>query len=160
MTTPLRNKTFGASMIELLVGLAIFSFAMMPVMFLSSAQNKNTYSASKHLMANQLASSFLDEITRCSYNKTEKLLKTYTDKQKNILDHPNFKRALASIENADVKSEIETSFKHFKYQYIYDIDENNKIAQISIAIFYRLVEGDEKTYRKVTVSALKHGDLQ
>ena len=47
-------------MIELLLGIGIFALAILPLIWLGDNQNKNAYSVGKHMMAGQLATSFLD----------------------------------------------------------------------------------------------------
>ncbi len=160
------------SMIEVLVGICIFSLAILPLIWLSSNQTKGAHSAGKHMMAGQLAASFMDNLLKRPYEELLELKGTFNNKRNylSVIDEPpvdslfNLPKMIESINNSgdeELKSaedNIKTSFRYFKYMIYLDCDTANKIILITVDVQYRVVEGDSNSTQSVSLSALKFGE--
>lgn len=56
-------------MLELLLGIMIFSLAMLPMLSLSTSSTRGAFSVSKHMMAAQIAQSLLDRFLGLTYDE-------------------------------------------------------------------------------------------
>lgn len=148
----------GLSMIELMVGVVIFGLAMVPLMWMGTTQTRGAYSIGKHMMAGQVAASFLDSLLGYPYE--ECLIKVRQLKSKGklkVLDDEDLKKTLQAVSDASVEKDMETSFRNFKYEFDYSVDEALMILRLDIEVFYRVDESSEKSEQSLRLSVLKHG---
>jgi prepilin-type N-terminal cleavage/methylation domain-containing protein len=149
----------GLSMIELLVGVTIFGLAMMPIMWMGSTQTRGAYSIGKHMMASQIAASFIDNLLRLPYKEClEKVTELQGQGRSGVLDNEDLQATLQVVNDDGIQSDMETSFRFFEYEFEFEEDEPDKILRLNIEVFYRVVEGDANTLASVRLSALKFGD--
>lgn len=149
----------GMSMIELLVGITIFGLAMLPLMWMGTTQTRGAYSVGKHMMAGQIAASFLDSLLGLSYKDCLEKVKKVTGKGKQrVLDNEDLIKTVQAIADDGVKKDMETSFRYFRYQFGYTQDEPARILRLNLEVFYRVDESDQKSEQSVQLSVLKFGE--
>lgn len=148
----------GLSMIELLVGVVIFGLAMVPLMWMGTTQTRGAYSIGKHMMAGQVAASFLDSLLGLPYEECfEKVKKLSSQGKLKVLDAEDLQQTLKAIADASIEKDMETSFRFFKYKFDYSVNEESMIIRLDIEVFYRVDEGSEDSEQSVKLSVLKHG---
>lgn len=147
-------------MVELLLGIGIFGLAILPLIWLSSNQTKGAYSVGKHMMAGQIATSFLDEKLKLPFDECYKEMKSLKGKKAKVLDNEQLMTMVQGLESETATNDMETSFRNFYYTFTYDDSDaaSEKILRVNIEVFYRVVENDSKTEQSVKLSALKFGD--
>lgn len=161
----IKKKAF--TMIELLVGLCIFALAILPLVWLGSRQTSNAYSVGKHMMAGQLAASYMDNLLKRAYEdlpeislEDEKVLDFPPDKIDKAFDLKEMINKLEESSDEGIRSAVEnmnSSFRYFKCS-ISIKKTDNKIAIINVIVSYRVDEGKEGTEQSVSLTALKHGE--
>lgn len=159
-------------MIELLLGIGIFALAILPLIWLGDNQNKNAYSVGKHMMAGQLATSFLDRAIKLPYDECKEFLSSHTGKKK-VLDDEDLIEMMQAMDSETAENDMKTSFRKFKYQYTFkesrgtrriaresgnNTDVKIKSLKVSVEVFYLVVEGNDKTEQSVKLSALVFGE--
>jgi len=145
-------------MIELLIGVTIFGMAMLPLMWLGTSQTRGAYSIGKHMMASQIAASFIDSLLGLPYKKCkEKIQELKALGRSNVLDNEDLQATLQAVNDEGIQKDMETSFRYFQYEFTYDEDEDEQILRLNIEIFYRINEGDAKPIASVRLSVLKFG---
>ncbi|GAB4266949.1 MAG: hypothetical protein Kow0029_01060 [Candidatus Rifleibacteriota bacterium] len=148
----------GLSMIELLIGVIIFGLAMVPLMWLGTTQTRGAYSVGKHMMAGQVAASFLDSLLGLPFEECLKEVKRLKSRGKmRVLDDENLRKTLQAVSDPSVEKDMEVSFRNFKYKFDYSFDEDNMILRLDIEVFYRVDESTEKSEQSLRLSVLKHG---
>lgn len=153
-----RAKRKALLMIELLVGVVIFGLAMLPLMWMGTTQTRGAYSVGKHMMAGQIAASFLDSLLGLPYDQCLAKVDELAEKGKmRVLDNDELKETLQAVSNQSIEKDMEKSFKNFKYLFTYDNDAGNLILLLNIEVFYRVDEGSEKSEQSLKLSVLKHG---
>ncbi|MFZ5952495.1 MAG: type IV pilus modification PilV family protein [Candidatus Rifleibacteriota bacterium] len=154
----MKNLKNGLSMIELLIGVVIFGLAMVPLMWMGTTQTRGAYSVGKHMMAGQIAASFLDSLLGLPYDEClEKVQKLTKSGKMKVLDNEELKETLQAVSNQGVEKDMQTSFRHFKYKFDFAHDEDKLILRLDIEVFYRVDEGVEKSEQSLKLSVLKHG---
>ena len=173
-----RRKAF--TMIEVLMGICIFSLAILPIVWLNSRQTKSAFSAGKHMMAGQLAASYMDNLLKRPYKElAEKVTVTNTTlitgdvlqaadgTYENMFD---LQETLGSInsnnpddEVRSVEDNMKNAFKNFKYKIELTKKESSteKVIRIDVEVLYLVEEGDRnrKSEQSVKLTALKYGNL-
>ena len=165
----LKRKAF--SMIEVMCAICIFALAILPLVWLGSNQTKGAYSASKHMMASQLASSYMDNILKRPYedliNNTKiegKVLDSPpTDKYEELFDLSSMISGLSDTSEESGRSaedNIRASAKNFRYSIeINKFESNNeKVAKTVVSVSYLVVEGNNDSRQYVTLTSLKFGE--
>jgi prepilin-type N-terminal cleavage/methylation domain-containing protein len=148
----------GLSMIELLVGVTIFGLAMVPLMWLGTSQTRGAYSIGKHMMAGQIAASFLDSLLGLPFDDCVEKVKELKSQDKiKVLEDENLKKTLQAVADDSVKNDMESSFRNFNYKFDYSLDEDNRILRLDIEVFYRVNEGNPDSEQSTKLSVLKHG---
>ena len=146
-------------MIELLIGVTIFGLAMLPLMWLGSTQTRGAYSIGKHMMAGQIAASFIDNLLSLPYKGCHERVKELAARGKiKVLDDEDLQKTLQAVGDESIQNDMETSFRHFRYQFGFSIDEAAKILRLDLEVFYRVDEGDPKSEQSVKLSVLKYGE--
>lgn len=149
----------GMSMLELLIGVTIFGLAMLPLMWLGTSQTRGTYSIGKHMVAGQIAASFIDSVLSLPFEDCLEKVKKLSDRGKlRVLDDEDLQKTLQAVGDAAIQSDMETSFRNFKYLFSYTYDQNARIIRLDLEVFYRVEEGSPKSEQSVKLSVLKHGD--
>lgn len=152
------NLRQGMSMIELLVGVIIFGLAMVPLMWMGTTQTRGAYSVGKHMMAGQIAASFLDSLLGLPYEEClRKVQKLARQGKMKVLDNEELKETLQAVSDQSIENDMQTSFRNFKYQFDFSQDEELLILRLNIEVFYRVDEGSEKSEQSLRLSVLKHG---
>lgn len=146
------------SMIELMVGVTIFGLAMLPLMWMGTTQTRGAYSVGKHMMAGQISASFLDSLLGLPYKEClEKVKKLAAKGRMRVLDDEDLQKTLAAVDDS-IKKDMETSFRHFRYQFGYTENTAERILRLDLEVFYRVEESDQKTEQSVKLSVLKFGE--
>lgn len=149
----------GMSMIELLVGITIFGLAMVPLLWLGSSTTRGAYSVGKHMMASQLAASFLDSLLGLPYKECcEKIAELKGQGRTGVLQNQDLQTTLQVVNDEGIQSDMETSFRYFQSEFNFDEDEDDRILRLNVEIYYRVVEGDDSVLASVRLSVLKFGD--
>lgn len=158
----LTKKAF--SMIEILFAICIFTLMVLPMLFLASSQNRNAYSVTKHLIANQIASTFLDEIMAKTYNEVIKDYQleniTETEEKGSLLDHHSVQEIINNIKSDESKKELEKDLASFVYSMQFNLDKTLKILYIRIKVTYSVFDNktDANSQKaNITLECLKHG---
>lgn len=145
-------------MIELMVGVTIFGLAMVPLMWMGTNQTRGAYSIGKHMMSGQVAASFLDSMLGLPFDDCLTKVKQLKSRGKlKVLDDEDLKKTLQAVADEGVEKDMQTSFRNFKYQFDYSLDEDRMILRLDIEVFYRVDEGSEKSEQSLRLSVLKHG---
>lgn len=153
------NRRCGLSMIELLVGVTIFGLAMMPIMWLGTSQTRGAYSVGKHMMASQVAASFIDSLLGLPYKKCREKIETLKGQGRTgVLENQDLQATLQGVTDPGIHADMETSFRFFQYEFNYEEDEPARILRLNIEVFYRINEGDGDQLASVRLSVLKFGD--
>lgn len=79
----------GLTLLELLLGVIIFSLAMLPLLSLTQSSTEGAYSISKHLIAGQICSNILDRILTMPFEKGLSECETIAGKEFDLLTKPN-----------------------------------------------------------------------
>ncbi|MBU1106008.1 MAG: prepilin-type N-terminal cleavage/methylation domain-containing protein [Candidatus Riflebacteria bacterium] len=149
----------GMSMIELLIGVTIFGMAMLPIMWLGTSQTRGAYSIGKHMMASQIAASFIDSLLGLPYKECQKKIESLKAQGRTgVLENEDLQATLQVVNDEDIQSDMKTSFRYFQYEFGYDEDEAARILRLNIEIFYRVEEGDDRSLASVRLAVLKFGD--
>ena len=149
----------GMSMIELLVGVTIFGLAMLPLTWMGTTQTRGAYSVGKHMMAGQLAASFIDSLLGLPYKTCLEKIDKLLDRGKiRVLDDEELQKTLETITDAGIQKDMQTSFRYFRCQYGYTHTESKRILRLDLEVFYRVEESDEKSEQSVKLSVLKFGE--
>lgn len=148
----------GLSMIELLVGVTIFGMAMLPLMWLGTSTTRGAYSVGKHMMASQIAASFIDSLLGLPYKEClAKIQSLKAQGRTGVLENEDLQSTLQVVNDEGIQNDMETSFRYFQYEFGYDEDEAARILRLNIEIFYRVQEGDDRSLASVRLSVLKFG---
>ncbi len=143
-------------MLELLVGIVIFSFAMLPLLSLGISTSRGAYSVGKHMMAGQIASTLMDRLLGMPYADC---LKEIKDKAAgNVMDDPLLTDVLKQpgLSGSDaVKNDLDRSFKHFKYELSSSREEDSRIFEITVKVSWRVDEGKEESRQFMILRSLK-----
>ncbi len=146
-------------MLELHIGGTIFGLAMLPLMWLGTTQTRGAYSIGKHMMAGQIAASFIDSLLALPYRQCLEQAKELSVMGKmKVLDDESLQKTLESVGDESIQNDMQTSFRNFHYQFGYAEDDAMRILRLDLEVFYRVDEGDEKSEQSVKLSVLKHGD--
>lgn len=143
-------------MLELLMGVVIFTFAMLPLISMGISTNRGAYSVGKHMMAGQLAASLMDRILALPYD--EALKRTKSGSSGKILDDSLLVDILkqgAIAGSPRVKTDLDRSFTNFTYDIAASAEEKSETFEISIKISWRVDEGKEDTRQFMVLRALK-----
>ncbi|MBF0408466.1 MAG: hypothetical protein HQM10_14035 [Candidatus Riflebacteria bacterium] len=148
------------SMIELLLGVVIFSFAMLPLLWMGITTGKSVYSVGKHIMAGQLAAGQLDRLLSLNYNDCIKKIEATTGEQ-SVMSDPLLDQILknpALADSGEMKNDLEKSFKNFKYEWTKTDasgPEKDQMFEIAVRISWLVEEGNPKTRQQMTLRAVK-----
>lgn len=152
------GKNSGLSMIELLIGVTIFGLAMLPLMWLGTTQTRGAYSIGKHMMAGQIAASFLDRIHALPYTKCLEAAEELTRRGRlKVLDNEDLQKTLEAVNDEGIQKDMETSFRYFFYRFNHKEDADARILLLNLEVFYRVEEGSAGSEQSVKLSVLKHG---
>ena len=167
----MRSGRRAFSMMEILVGICIFALAILPLIWLSSKQTKGTYHVGKHMMAGQLAASYMDNILSRDYEYIiDKILHNSREKEisgkvlnpsSEIKNFMNIQEMAEGLENAKANENIKSSFRNFEYKIKLTENRDEKAIRIRVEVSYLVVEGDRnsRTNRKyVELYAVKFGE--
>lgn len=166
----LRRKAF--SMIELMVGVCIFALAILPLVWMSSKQTTGAYHVGKHMMAGQLAASYMDNILSRDYDylvtevlKNKKSVEISGDvlnPSNSLKGFMNLKEMAESLENDKANENIQASFKKFKYSISLEHNSNEAAIRVGVDVSYLVVESNsssaEKTRQHLKIWAIKYGE--
>lgn len=149
-------KRHGWSMLELLVGIVIFSFAMLPLLSLGISTSRGAYSVGKHMMAGQIASTLMDRLLGLSYEDCQKEIKGKASGS--VMDDPLLVDVLkqpALSGSAAVKNDLDRSFKFFKYELSSSKEEDARVFEITVKVSWRVDEGKEESRQYMVLRSLK-----
>ncbi len=162
----LSRKAF--SMIELMVGICIFALAILPLVWMSSKQTTGAYHVGKHMMAGQLAASYMDNILNRDYEEMQKLvgkkIEGYVlDKDRNVTNLMDLKEIAESLQNEKANNNIQASFKNFKYRIELKENSDEKAISVMVEVSYLVNEqskrvDDTKKRASLIIHAVKYGE--
>ena len=162
----MRYRRQAFSMIELMVGICIFALAILPLVWMSSKQTTGAYHVGKHMMAGQIAASYMDNILNRDYDSIVKdILKNKSsveikgdvlDPSTDIKDFMNLEDMAKSLQNDKANENIKASFKNFKY--VIQLNENTKekAIRVSVEVSYLVVETNRRKSGDKTASLIIH----
>ncbi|MBI3037816.1 prepilin-type N-terminal cleavage/methylation domain-containing protein [bacterium] len=139
------------SMIELLIGIVIFSLAMLPLLSLAMSSSRGAYSVGKHMMAGQIA-----QESQIKVSETSKLGKI------NLLEDDDLKSALTTIGNEAISWDLNRQFKNFTYEVIMrepSGEDKGKMFLVAVKVGWRVDEGKESSRQFMTISSIKYKDV-
>ena len=153
----------GLSMLELLVGVVIFTFAMLPILSFGTATTRGTYNVGKHLMAGQVASGLMDQLLAQPYEQSLDVAKTMKGKGKiPLMSDEMLKNVVGQLKDAAIKGEMEKdlarSFQSFSYEVaIQEASGNDKdqLFVITIRVYWKIQEGSAEE-QSLMLSAIKY----
>ena len=153
-----KNK-FAFTIVELLIAIVLFAVMITPMLFVAGNQNRNAYSTSKHLIASQICSSFMDEIMSKTYSEVRKLSETVYSQQGEIPigEHRLMANLIPEDENNDLKKMFHENKSNFQYKYEFEPDEDEKIISVTITITYNIFDNKSDPKGVKVLHALKHG---
>ena len=148
-------RRHGWSLLELLVGIVIFTFAMLPLLSLGMSTSRGAYSVGKHMMAGQIASSLMDRLLGLSYEDCLKEIKSKV--AGNVMDDPLLADILKqpAMSGASVKNDLDRSFKNFKYELSSSKEEESRVFEITVKVSWRVDEGKEDSRQFMILRSLK-----
>lgn len=163
--TALRDRGFGGmSMIEILVGLVIFSLAMIPLLSFGFTTTRGTHSVGKHMMAGQLAASLMDRLLAKPYDECLANAKTLASKGWSdalsdpllisILDH-----ASLAAKKSEIEKDLRTSFRFFKTRVIVKNasgEEADRMFLLTVEVSWRIDDGSESSRQSIDLKAVKY----
>ncbi|MBR4571570.1 MAG: hypothetical protein IKO19_13005 [Candidatus Riflebacteria bacterium] len=162
----LSRKAF--SMIELMVGICIFALAILPLVWMSSKQTTGAYHVGKHMMAGQLAASYMDNILSRDYDEIQKLvgkkIEGYVlDKENNVKNLMDLKEIAESLQNEKANNNIQASFKNFKYKIELKENKDEKAIRAMVKVSYLVKEeskriDDPKKRASLIIYSIKYGN--
>jgi len=157
------------TMIELLVGLVVFSFAILPILNFTSTTTRSTYITGKHLMAGKLASSILDRLLSLPFQESfVEGKKLATGQAIKAMDDESLTKLLESQPLAEglkvLQDDLEKSFRFFEYKVSLETDppDSNpeKMFLISVMVTWRIEEGDERSRQGMILECVKYNENQ
>lgn len=156
------------SMIELMVGVCIFALAILPLVWMSSKQTTGAYHVGKHMMAGQLAASYMDNILSRDYDEIQKMVGQkiggyVLDKDNNVKNFMDLKEIAESLQNDKANDNIKASFKNFKYKIVLNENRSEKAIRVMVEISYLVNEqskriDDTKKRASLIIYAVKYGN--
>ncbi len=177
-------KTKAFSMVEVMVGIVIFALAILPLVWLSSRQTKEAFHVGKHMMAGQLAATYMDNLLNRDYDDVAKIAKKGSYKG-DVLESPsttnskikgfyNLSEMIEGLENEKANENIKISFRNFKYEIKMEEKDNDsryinkktkfemsgKAIFIEVSVSYLVQDGARNTNRQsLTIRAVKYGEM-
>lgn len=165
----LKRQAF--SMIELMVGICIFALAILPLVWLSSKQTTGAYHVGKHMMAGQLAASYMDNILSRDYGEIKNIIKDINgetegyvlDKNNKIDNFMDLTEIAESLQNDKANENIQASFKNFKYKIELNENTKEKAIKVSVEVSYLVNEKSVRTDNakeraSLIIHAIKYGE--
>ena len=116
-------------MLELLLGVIIFSFAMIPLLFLTQSSAKGSYSITRHMVGSQLCASIMDRLVALPFEATVKKIKITKDKgainvfdssfSENLVMDSDFEAMVSAIpapqKGHPMREELEKYLESYRY---------------------------------------------
>ena len=158
------------SMIELMVGICIFALAILPLVWLSSKQTTGAYHVGKHMMAGQLAASYMDNILNRDYKDIQEILNKikgetsgYVLENNNDIDNfMNLQEIAESLQNDKANENIQSSFKNFQYKIKLAENTSEKAIRVSVEVSYLVSETNKRKASDkrgtLVIHAIKYGE--
>lgn len=157
------------TLLELLVGLVIFSFAILPILSFGTTTTRTTYITGKHLMAGQIAASLLDRLLALPYDEAlaeaERLRGLGTTKVLedpwlvSLLDHQGLVNGRRVLEE-----DLGKTFRFFEFKVGIDKDPTpgaaDRMFLLTVLVSWRVEEGDETSRTALILQGVKFNDLR
>lgn len=164
-TLTIRSRLSGGmSMIEILVGLVIFSLAMIPLLSFGFTTTRGTHSVGKHMMAGQLAASLMDRLLSKPYADSLAGAKAlsdlgWTDAMSDpllmsILDH-----ASLAGKKSEIEKDLRKSFRFFQTRVAVKTasgEDTDQMFLLTIEVSWRVDDGIEKSRQSIDLKAIKY----
>ncbi len=163
-----RRKRGGMSMIEILVGLVIFSLAMIPLLSFGFTTTRGTHSVGKHMMAGQLAASLMDRLLAKPYDESLANAKALASKGwsdalsdsllVSILDH-----ASLAAKKSEIERDLRKSFRFFQTRVIVKNASGNdadRMFLLTVEVSWRVDDGSESSRQSIDLKAVKYREDQ
>ncbi|NLI77148.1 MAG: hypothetical protein GX442_11995 [Candidatus Riflebacteria bacterium] len=156
------------TMLELLVGLVIFSFAILPIISFGTSTTRTTYITGKHLMAGQIATGLLDRLLALPFDEAfTEATKLAGDQPHPVLEDPVLAEMVGHQALAEgrqiVESDLQKSFRFFEFRLAVDTDtgkaQPTRQFKITVFVSWRVEEGNEETRTALILQGVKFNDL-
>ena len=160
------------SLVEIMVGVCIFALAILPLVWMSSKQTTGAYHVGKHMMAGQLAASYMDNILNRDYKEIKEIQEKINgnasgyvlDPSDDIKGFINLKEMAEHLENEKANENIKSSFKNFKYDISLEKYETKeeKAIKVTVEVSYLVNETNKKTNdsrQSLVIHAYKFGEI-
>ncbi|MBQ3644910.1 MAG: prepilin-type N-terminal cleavage/methylation domain-containing protein [Candidatus Riflebacteria bacterium] len=173
-------KTRAFSMVEVMVAIVVFALAILPLVWLSSKQTKEAFHVGKHMMAGQLAATFMDNILHRDYDDVSNIAKKSpyegdvleNSSNSKIKDFFNLSEMVEGLENEKANENIKISFRNFRYKitlkenlkdsYNSDTKEYGKAISITVEVSYLVSDNKndrDRTRQYLRINAIKYGEM-
>jgi len=152
------------SLIEILVGLVIFSLAMIPLLSFGFATTRGTYSVGKHMMAGQLASSLMDRLVSKPYDDSLATAKAMASKKwtdamsdpllESILDH-----ASLAAKKTEIEQDLRKSFRFFQTRVAVKEGtgaDADRMFLLAVEVSWRVDDGSESSRQSLDLKTIKY----
>ena len=161
----------GLSLLELLLGVIIFSLAMLPLFSMTQSTTQGAYSIRKHLVASQICVAILDRLLSMPFDEAQKFAQDNDDKEFSLeKDGESFLR------NAEVKAVVsglpaakageipfvdglEKALLTMKYKVKMTVPaaekEKDVMILLTVAVSWNVVENEEKSRQTIVREALR-----
>ena len=171
----MRISKHAFSMIELMVGVCIFALAILPLIWLSSKQTSGAFHVGKHMMAGQLAASYMDNIIHRDYKEILEIKDSIRGEIKGkVLEPPDtikhfmdLKSLAESLDNEKANENIQSSFKFFRFKITITENADEMAIRVKVDVSYLVNESkkndsitdDKKATRQfLSIQAIKYGE--
>jgi hypothetical protein len=145
-------------MLELLVGILIFSLAILPMLVFSHSSTRGTYSIGKHLKAGTLVASLMDRLLALPYDEC---LAEALDLEKRgdleVMADPLFQQVLATSGEINPE-EFQRSFRFFRYKVMVFPGRGGEADQmfiVGVEVSWRIEDGSEGSRQSLDLHAIK-----
>ncbi len=161
----LGRSASGLSMLELLVGFVIFSFAMIPILTFSQSSTRGTYSVGKHMMAGQICASIMDRLLALPYEESLKEAKGLESKDWiEVMNDPLLEKILDAPDlpgsKDQFKEDLKKSFRFFKFKVVTtpgsDSGEKDQLFRLTVLVSWRVDEGSEGSRQSLLLDSIKY----
>lgn len=150
-------------MLELLLGIVIFSFAMLPMLSLSMSSARGAFSITKHMMGSQIGQSLLDRYLAMPFDEGRQQLRTGVRSEVvkdaellKILDMPAIATAKGKIHDDFLRA-----FKGFAYEATMTDGTGVDAGQaflVRVRVTWPVEEGATRNLQEMTVAAIRFRD--
>jgi hypothetical protein len=162
-TPAVQRHRHGFSVLELLLGVVIFSFAMIPMLSLSMSSTRGAFSITKHMMGTQIAQSLLDRYMAMPFDQARTTLTTGVKGE--VVKDPELLKILEMPAIASAKSKIHDDFLRAFKGFVYEAGisdgtgpDAGQAYLVRVKVAWALDEAPSRMDQQMTVAAIRYRD--